>query len=69
VNSYEFFSLGEEGYDRDLAELTLHQLMRRVVRLLEQQINKSADKCEAPIDETLLQVDTTAPILLYLCSI
>jgi UDP-N-acetylglucosamine:LPS N-acetylglucosamine transferase len=56
VEDYEFFANATEGYARSLDELTLQQLMRKVVRLLEEKIAKNTKKLESTYDETLLQV-------------
>lgn len=54
LGSYEFFTEAEEGYARTYPELTLHQVMRRLMRLLEKQLYKNAENLEAAFDTTLL---------------
>ena len=50
----EFFHRAAEGYNRTLSELTLHQVMRRLMRLLERDILENCRKLEAVRDDTLL---------------
>ncbi len=54
VGTFEFFAEAEEGYARNYPELTLHQVMRRLMRLLERQLLQNAEKLEADFDTTLL---------------
>ncbi len=54
LGGFEFFTKAEEGYSRSFAELTLHQVMRRIMRLLERQISSNKEKLEASFDVTLL---------------
>lgn len=54
VGRTEFFRRAQEGYHRNLPELTLHQVMRRLMRLLENELTNNFQKLEAAKDETLL---------------
>lgn len=54
VDGFHFFAHASEGYSRNLPELTLHQVMRRLMRLLEKQLLTNAEKLEATFDTTLL---------------
>ena len=54
VDDFHFFAHSSEGYSRNLPELTLHQVMRRLMRLLEKLLLKNAAKLEATFDTTLL---------------
>jgi hypothetical protein len=51
---YAFFSEAKETYARNAAELTLHQLMRRMMRLVEKELLQNAEKLESKFDTTLL---------------
>lgn len=52
--NHAFFAKADETYARNVAELTLHQVMRRLMRLLERQLMKNASDLEATFDTTLL---------------
>ena len=54
VGGFEFFAHAEEGYNRTIPELTLHQVLRRLMRLVERELLQNAEKLEAKIDTTLL---------------
>jgi len=54
VGGFEFFARADEGYNRTLPELTLHQVLRRLMRLVERQLIANAEKLEAKVDVTLL---------------
>jgi hypothetical protein len=54
IGGFEFFAHADEGYNRSLPELTLHQVLRRLMRLLERSLKENAAKLEAKIDVTLL---------------
>lgn len=54
VQTHEFFTQASENYARNAAELTLHQLMRRIMRLVEKQLLKNAENLESTFDTTLL---------------
>ncbi len=54
LGGFEFFARADEGYNRTLPELTLHQVMRRLMRLVERQLLANAEKLEAKVDVTLL---------------
>jgi len=58
VGIYEFFTAADEGYSRNLPELTLHQTMRRLMRLTERSILKNVKKLESSYDVTLLHPPT-----------
>lgn len=49
-----FYQQAENGYARNLPELTLHQVMRRLMRILEGELQKNISKLENPKDVTLL---------------
>jgi hypothetical protein len=54
AGSFTFFCHSDHTYARSYAELTLQQVMRRMMRLLEKQLIKNADNLEADFDTTLL---------------
>ena len=54
LGGFEFFARADEGYNRTLPELTLHQVLRRLMRLVERQLIANAEKLEAKVDVTLL---------------
>lgn len=54
ANSFDFFTIAEEGYSRNLSEMTLHQIMRRLMRLLQGQLEKNSSELESVRDSTLL---------------
>lgn len=54
LGSFQFFSLAEDSYASNYSQLTLHQVMRRLMRLLEKQLYKNAEDLEASFDTTLL---------------
>lgn len=54
VGTFEFFCEADEGYSRTLPELTLHQVLRSLMRLVERQIAKNVATLEDPFDVTLL---------------
>lgn len=51
---FAFFEQATESYARNAAELTLHQLMRRMMRLVEKELLQNATKLESSFDTTLL---------------
>ena len=53
VGIYEFFTAADEGYSRNLPELTLHQTMRRLMRLTERSILKNVKKLESRFTHSL----------------
>jgi hypothetical protein len=54
LGGFEFFARADEGYNRTLPELTLHQVLRRLMRLVERQVLANVEKLEAKVDVTLL---------------
>lgn len=58
---YEFLTVGKEGYDRNYSELNLHQVMRRIMRMVEQEVLKNATKLENSFDVTLLHPPNKKP--------
>jgi len=54
VGTFAFFAESEEGYADSYSQMTLHQVMRRLMRLLERQLHKNATELEAKFDTTLL---------------
>jgi hypothetical protein len=54
IGSFQFFTLADDGYCATFSQLSLHQLMRRLMRLIEKQLLKNAAKLEASFDTTLL---------------
>lgn len=54
IGGFEFFAHAEEGYNRTIPELSLHQVMRRLMRLLERDLIRNAEKLEHEYDVTLL---------------
>lgn len=54
VHSYDFFTNAEEGYSRDYSEMTLHQVLRRLIRLLQLEIAVNVHGLEATRDKNLL---------------
>mmetsp|Transcript_20741 Transcript_20741/g.29809 ORF Transcript_20741/g.29809 Transcript_20741/m.29809 type:complete len:629 (+) Transcript_20741:447-2333(+) len=53
LDEYLFYRDAEEGYARDLSELTLHQALRYLMRVLEKEIAKNIAGLEAEHDLTL----------------
>jgi hypothetical protein len=51
---FTFFTHSQHTYARTFAELSLQQVMRRLMRLLEKQLLSNADNLEAEFDTTLL---------------
>eukprot|EP01032_Pedospumella_encystans_P017276 gene17276-19694_t len=54
VGTFAFFAESEEGYADSYSQLTLHQVMRRLMRLLERQLHQNTAELEAKFDTTLL---------------
>jgi hypothetical protein len=54
IGGFEFFANAEEGYSRTIPELSLHQVLRRLMRLLERDLIRNAEKLENAFDVTLL---------------
>ena len=54
VREYEFYTRAEEGYSRTLPEVTLHQVLRKLMRLLERDLDQNRRNLEAKVDTTLL---------------
>lgn len=54
AHSFDFFTVAEEGYSRNLSEMTLHQIMRRLMRLLQGQLEKNTLELESVRDTSLL---------------
>ena len=54
IGEFNFFHYAEETYHRDYSELTLHQLMRKLMRLLENHLLNTSKLLEASFDTTLL---------------
>lgn len=54
VGTFAFFAESEEGYADNYSQLTLHQVMRRLMRLLERQLHQNTAELEAKFDTTLL---------------
>ena len=54
IGGFEFFAHAEEGYSRTIPELSLHQVLRRLMRLLERDLIRNAEKLENEYDVTLL---------------
>jgi hypothetical protein len=61
LGGFEFFARSDEGYNRTLPELTLHQVLRRLMRLVERQLIANAEKLEAKVDVTLLHPPNNPP--------
>jgi hypothetical protein len=53
-----FYTKRVQGYARDVSELTLHQLLRKLMKLLEQKLLENAEKLTAIVDVTLLKHPT-----------
>lgn len=49
-----YFLQADEGYNRSLPELTLHQVMRRLMRLLERKLAENCAQLESATDQRLL---------------
>lgn len=60
VGIFEFFTNADEGYSRTLPELTLHHLMRRIMRQIERLIWKNVQRLEDEFDVTLLHPPSAA---------
>lgn len=54
LQSFDFFSAADTGYNRSLPELTLHQVMRKLMRILKAKIRNNVERLEAFVDQTLL---------------
>lgn len=54
LGSFAFFTRADNAYATDYAELTLHQVMRRMMRLLEKQLRENVQNLTASFDTTLL---------------
>jgi len=54
IPMYAYFEEAEEGYNKTYPELTLHQLMRRIMRLLQEKLQQNVQNLENPFDSTLL---------------
>lgn len=54
VDRFAFFNYANQTYARTYAELTLQQVMRRMMRLVEQQLLSNVDNLTATFDTTLL---------------
>ena len=61
VHSFNFLQHAEQGYNRDLAELTLHQLLRRMIRTLEKALHRNVKALENSFDTTLLHPPKKKP--------
>ena len=59
IGIFEFFTRADEGYSRTLPELTLHHLMRRIMRQIEMLILQNVQKLEDVFDVTLLHPPST----------
>eukprot|EP01038_Epipyxis_sp_PR26KG_P004935 gene4935-6903_t len=60
IGTFEFFTLAQPGYHRTYPELTLHQVLRRLMRLLEKNIQHNIDNLTATFDTTLLHPPKTS---------
>jgi hypothetical protein len=54
-NAFDFLTKTAEGYARDLSELSLHHILRNVIKILEIQLRKNRDKLNSNIDVMLLR--------------
>jgi hypothetical protein len=54
-NTFDFLTKTAEGYARDLSELSLHHILRNVIKILEIQLRKNSDKLNNNIDVMLLR--------------
>ena len=54
IKAHEFYTKAKEGYSRSLPELTLHQIMRKIMRTLHNSIQENVHNLEAKVDTTLL---------------
>jgi hypothetical protein len=54
LGDFSFYNYSETNYDRNLAELTLQQVMRRLIRLLQKQLSHNIEELESTFDVTLL---------------
>jgi hypothetical protein len=45
LDSYQFYSESTEGYCRNYPELTLHQVMRRLMRLVQDRLQTNIGVC------------------------
>lgn len=55
MNSFEFYCRSQVGYNRNLPELTLHQILRRMMRILKSKLDSNAGELESKFDTRLLQ--------------
>lgn len=61
LHSFEFFTRAEEGYSRSLPELTLHQILRNIMRIVDRDVQANIRNLEAAVDTTLLHPPKDAP--------
>jgi hypothetical protein len=54
IGTFAFFAEAEEGHADSYAQMSLHQVMRRLMRLLERQLHKNTQELEATFDTSLL---------------
>jgi hypothetical protein len=60
LQSFDFFHFASKGYNRTLPELTLHQVMRKLMRILKENIKRNVLKLEAVVDGSLLLPPTNS---------
>lgn len=58
LNEYEFHRNSIEGYSQNLSELSLHQTLRYLIRILEKEIKKNVKGLESQDDLTLFHPPT-----------
>ncbi len=61
IPSHEFLTYAERTYARTNAELTLHQVLRNMMRLLERLLLNNASTLSNPVDRTLLHPPIKQP--------
>jgi len=61
IQAHHFFVGTDHGYNRELSELSLHQVLRKIVRSLEKSVTSNQVKLEAAVDTTLLHPPAAKP--------
>jgi hypothetical protein len=54
LEMFQYFTEADEGYYKTYPQLTLHQVMRRIMRILERKLNENVHNLENEFDKTLL---------------
>ncbi len=54
LGAYEYLSKAKDGYNSTLPELTLHQVMRKLMRVLKRLLGENCERLESVVDSALL---------------